>query len=107
MQFHDNFHVRSSVSTRRSFHSALAHALESREGTPEEVVFFSFYWGKKSDFFQLITFDIVLDVIKKVAFIRTGLISCCVIFIVISFCFVVSLLLNDKYHSLEASICTM
>ncbi|KAH9675413.1 DNA repair protein RAD4 [Citrus sinensis] len=35
--FHDNFHVRSSVSTRRSFHSALAHALESREGTPEEI----------------------------------------------------------------------
>ncbi|KDO50786.1 hypothetical protein CISIN_1g002340mg [Citrus sinensis] len=35
--FHDNFHVRSSVSTRRSFHSDLAHALESREGTPEEI----------------------------------------------------------------------
>ncbi|KAK0598443.1 hypothetical protein LWI29_034755 [Acer saccharum] len=35
--FHDNFHVRNSVSTGRSFHSALAHAIEHREGSPEEI----------------------------------------------------------------------
>lgn len=34
--FHSNFHVRSS-SSDRSFHSALARALETHEGTPEEV----------------------------------------------------------------------
>ncbi|XP_024980885.1 DNA repair protein RAD4 isoform X4 [Cynara cardunculus var. scolymus] len=34
--FHINFHVRSS-SSDRSFHSALARALETHEGTPEEV----------------------------------------------------------------------
>ncbi|XP_065849106.1 DNA repair protein RAD4 isoform X2 [Euphorbia lathyris] len=35
--FHNNFHVRSSVSEKRSFQSALAHAIETREGTPEEI----------------------------------------------------------------------
>ncbi|XP_028055256.1 DNA repair protein RAD4 [Camellia sinensis] len=35
--FHNNFHIRSPSSTERSFHSALAFALETREGTAEEV----------------------------------------------------------------------
>ncbi|KAJ0098902.1 hypothetical protein Patl1_21240 [Pistacia atlantica] len=35
--FHDNFHVRNSDSTGRSFPSALAYALENREGTAEEI----------------------------------------------------------------------
>ncbi|CAL5368300.1 unnamed protein product [Camellia sinensis] len=37
IQFHNNFHIRSPSSTERSFHSALAFALETREGTAEEV----------------------------------------------------------------------
>lgn len=35
--FHNNFHVGSSVSEKRSFHSALSCALETREGTLEEL----------------------------------------------------------------------
>ncbi|XVE72231.1 hypothetical protein DITRI_Ditri11bG0022800 [Diplodiscus trichospermus] len=35
--FHNNFHVRSSVRAERSFRAALAFALETREGTPEEI----------------------------------------------------------------------
>ncbi|KAK2652472.1 hypothetical protein Ddye_012328 [Dipteronia dyeriana] len=35
--FHDNFHVGNSVITGISFHSALAHAIEHREGSPEEI----------------------------------------------------------------------
>ncbi|XP_044468590.1 DNA repair protein RAD4 isoform X2 [Mangifera indica] len=35
--FNDNFHVRNSDSTGRSFPSALAYALENREGTAEEI----------------------------------------------------------------------
>ncbi|KAL5810062.1 hypothetical protein ACOSQ3_026758 [Xanthoceras sorbifolium] len=35
--FHDNFHVRNSVSAGRSFHSGLAHAIERRDGSPEEI----------------------------------------------------------------------
>ncbi|XP_052196986.1 DNA repair protein RAD4 [Diospyros lotus] len=35
--FHNNFHIRSPSGTERSFHSALAFALETREGTAEEV----------------------------------------------------------------------
>ncbi|KAF2295451.1 hypothetical protein GH714_032958 [Hevea brasiliensis] len=35
--FHNNFHVRSCVSEKRSFQKALAFALETREGNPEEV----------------------------------------------------------------------
>ncbi|XP_059623197.1 DNA repair protein RAD4 [Cornus florida] len=35
--FHNNFRIRTPSSTERSFHSALAFALETREGTPEEV----------------------------------------------------------------------
>ncbi|KAF5960405.1 hypothetical protein HYC85_001614 [Camellia sinensis] len=35
--FHNNFHIRSPSSTERSFHSALSFALETREGTAEEV----------------------------------------------------------------------
>ncbi|XP_055961422.1 DNA repair protein RAD4 isoform X2 [Mercurialis annua] len=35
--FHNNFHVRSSCGEKRSFQSALAFALESRQGTPEEI----------------------------------------------------------------------
>lgn len=50
LQFHDNFHVGSSVNDRKSVHSALAHALESREGTPEEVVWNIFIVKKESKF---------------------------------------------------------
>ncbi|XWS75588.1 hypothetical protein CRYUN_Cryun01aG0103500 [Craigia yunnanensis] len=35
--FHNNFHVRSLVRAERSFLTALAFALETREGTPEEI----------------------------------------------------------------------
>ncbi|KAJ9172973.1 hypothetical protein P3X46_016157 [Hevea brasiliensis] len=35
--FHNNFHVRSCVSEKRSFQKALAFALETREGNPEEI----------------------------------------------------------------------
>lgn len=35
--FHKNFHVRSSVHEERSFLTALAFALETHEGTPEEI----------------------------------------------------------------------
>ncbi|XP_021296261.1 DNA repair protein RAD4 isoform X1 [Herrania umbratica] len=35
--FHNNFHVRSLVRAERSFHTGLAFALETREGTPEEI----------------------------------------------------------------------
>ncbi|KDP33184.1 hypothetical protein JCGZ_13449 [Jatropha curcas] len=35
--FHNNFRIRSSTSEKRSFQSALAFALETREGTPEEL----------------------------------------------------------------------
>ncbi|XWS30833.1 hypothetical protein CRYUN_Cryun23aG0024700 [Craigia yunnanensis] len=35
--FHNNFHVRSLVHAERSFYSALAFALETGEGTPEEI----------------------------------------------------------------------
>ncbi|GFY90759.1 DNA repair protein Rad4 family [Actinidia rufa] len=38
IQFHNSFRVRSPSSTERSFDSALAFALETREGTAEEVV---------------------------------------------------------------------
>ncbi|KAF5480011.1 hypothetical protein F2P56_000787 [Juglans regia] len=36
--FQNNFHVRSSTSAERSFRLGLAFALETREGTPEEIV---------------------------------------------------------------------
>ncbi|KAG6659951.1 hypothetical protein CIPAW_03G071800 [Carya illinoinensis] len=36
--FQNNFHVRSSTSAERSFRLGLASALETREGTPEEIV---------------------------------------------------------------------
>ena len=39
LQFHNSFRIRSPSSTERSFDSALAFALETREGTAEEVVF--------------------------------------------------------------------
>lgn len=39
LQFHSNFRIRSPSSTERSFDSALAFALETREGTAEEVAF--------------------------------------------------------------------
>ncbi|XVF71396.1 hypothetical protein PTKIN_Ptkin12aG0034100 [Pterospermum kingtungense] len=35
--FHKNFHVRNLVHEERSFHTALAFALETCEGTPEEI----------------------------------------------------------------------
>ncbi|XP_030482438.2 DNA repair protein RAD4 isoform X1 [Cannabis sativa] len=35
--FRDNFHVRSLTDVKMSFHSALAHALETCEGTSEEI----------------------------------------------------------------------
>ncbi|KAK9271667.1 hypothetical protein L1049_002030 [Liquidambar formosana] len=35
--FHDNFHIKSPSNEERSFHSALAFALEAHEGTPEEI----------------------------------------------------------------------
>ncbi|PON89056.1 DNA repair protein Rad [Trema orientale] len=35
--FRDNFHIRSSTDVERSFHSALSFALETREGTSEEI----------------------------------------------------------------------
>ncbi|KAA8547709.1 hypothetical protein F0562_004138 [Nyssa sinensis] len=35
--FHNNFRIRSPSCTERSMHSALAFALENREGTPEEI----------------------------------------------------------------------
>ncbi|KAJ8761168.1 hypothetical protein K2173_001224 [Erythroxylum novogranatense] len=35
--FHNNFHVRGVANESRSFKSALASALENREGTPEEI----------------------------------------------------------------------
>ncbi|XAR73544.1 hypothetical protein NMG60_11007543 [Bertholletia excelsa] len=35
--FHSNFCIRSPISTERSFHESMAYALETREGTAEEV----------------------------------------------------------------------
>ncbi|XP_047313317.1 DNA repair protein RAD4 [Impatiens glandulifera] len=35
--FHNNFHARGTTDSKRSFSSALVHALETREGTSEEV----------------------------------------------------------------------
>lgn len=37
LQFRDNFRIKSLTDVERSFHSALAFALETREGTLEEV----------------------------------------------------------------------
>lgn len=38
LQFHKYFHVRLLSNTERSFESALALALETQEGTAEEVI---------------------------------------------------------------------
>lgn len=37
LQLHSNFHVRNQTRMDGSINSALAHALETREGTSEEV----------------------------------------------------------------------
>lgn len=66
LQFHDNFHVRNSDSTGRSFPSALAYALENREGTAEEVVPDPFSYNLPEDIdFVLLALDLILPMVNK------------------------------------------